>query len=71
MNSEELKAERYQKLRELGSLIKGTPIIPRSKTKGASNINNNSKPKVTVRLHLNEKQKKLGELGKMIKSFVG
>jgi hypothetical protein len=63
-----IKAERDQKLQELGSMIRGTPIAMRSKTKGASNYGSiNHKPKVTVRLRLNEKQKKLGELGKMIR----
>jgi hypothetical protein len=65
-----IKAERDQKLQELGSMIRGTsPVTAGLKTKGASNINNNSKPKVIVRLRLNEKQNKLGELGKIIRGL--
>ena len=71
-----IKTDRDQKLRELGHMIRGgrTPVTVGAglKTKGASGVTNNNspKPKVTVRLRspLNEKQKKLSELGKMIRS---
>jgi hypothetical protein len=69
-----IKAERHRKLYELGHMIRGTSYTgtrPGPETKGASGAGTviNDKKKVTVRIHpiLSEKQKKLRELGKMIK----
>jgi hypothetical protein len=68
-----IKAERDQKLHELGRMIRGTPVSagtrPGPGTKGASLIDNNPKPKITIRYRpiLNEKLKMLGELGKMVR----
>jgi hypothetical protein len=49
-------------------MIKGTSYAGPD-TKGASLIDNNPKPKITLRYHpiLSDKQKKLKELGEMIK----
>ena len=76
-----IKAERHQKLNELGHMIRGTSYAGPERSKGVSSAinnnnnaaggvnNNNSKPKITLRLRpiLSEKQKKLSELGKMIR----
>jgi hypothetical protein len=68
-----IKAEKDQKLKELEHLIEGTSYVgtrPGPGTKGASIIDNNPKPKITLRYRpiLTEKQKKLGELGKLVRS---
>ena len=61
---------RQKKLTELGAIIKGTSyaglspwLQPQTKTRGAS--------EVTRKLGPIEREVKLRELGKMIKSFVG
>ena len=67
-----VKAERRQKLHELGCMIKGTSYAGSERTKGASVVNdNNPKPKITLRYHpiLNERQKKLKELARLIRSL--
>ena len=62
----DLKAK---KLAELGHMIRGTRPVPAA-TKGASSY---SDPRPTLKRYkvLSDKQKKLKELGKIIKSFVG
>lgn len=60
-----IKAERDQKLHELGHMIRGTSAG--LKTKGASIIDKEKKVTLRLRPILSEKQKKLKELGKMVR----
>ena len=62
----DLKAK---KLTELGHMIRGTRPQPIPATKGASSSSSYSDPRPTLRRYkvLSDKQRKLKELGKMIR----